>query len=1426
MKKKACMFIAALCAMSDAFAAVDGVTYRNADSVEDWYSTGSYSSLIRGVWQNALYPRDGGTAVFTAAGTTKLKPTSGLQLGAIETRSGASVTLQDAGLTMTGNAPYIQADYNATFTLAPNCPVSGTGANTLTVKTDPGYGFGTVECYNLFSNLGLLDFESGNINARFADCAQTMLTTGPVRLSGAQLHYVGSASAAGGAAAASIATGAGATFTFAPGTAYLRVALGNNAASATLTTGPIVRGDGATAELAGNQYGDNQMGVSTFVKTTQTPTLVNGIIDPWLVMRGQNDHAANLDFLTYDATKGFIPAKDFYTNDLSAGPTAVVVKAGNFTVDTETSVYALRVLNTETSGRITLNADLKVGDGMHPAGAIFNYDNSASDPGLQINGTGAIDFGDSEGIIWCASRNGDGRRSFYVNVPIKGENGVTFAGPAQEARSPIIYPKAGTTAQWKGPLRLRNVRYAVSNQNQLPSPDVYLDGRGFIRGAQLFFQGTALTNHMHIAGNGLQDSTDRSGALNGNAALNGPVTLMHDATAFGGITFNAPITGHGTLTIESDDSTYTHTFNAANGYDGGTVLKATTLSIGTNGTFGAGPATVGANAVLVFNGVTKSIQNPISGGGTMRLSSATVAATGTNDLAYLVFDGASQSGVVGASALTVKNTRVAGVVGAGSVSGADGDASLTVTRTTDGEFHPALAGTARLVKEGTASLALFNDSTSSGGITVNGGTLKTVGRIEAPFQDSLVFHLDATVAGSFRYAADGVTITNWCSTTGGVVFGPAGGVFKGPTRDVAGWNGKPVVRFAAGASNRLYSVANVAPRTLFFAIRPRPGNMVSCAGLFGRAATDRNGIRAVTFVSGNGSWTWDSGAAGAQFDSDGHFIIDGGQGGYREISNGQPQVLVAEKSDTSENDNRLLSFKAGLGGYCDTATVIAYDRDFDGDVAEVIAYNRILTEQERKGVENYLARKWKDGDFYAGADTLALGSGAVTLGGNGVLDLAGAHVTAAALAGTGAITNSSERPATLTVTGANSFRGTVGGSVKIVSASGSPDLLLAEDASLEAASGTTTLGVYTAKPPADGLLWWMDASDASTVTTNAAGEVTQWTSKGGTVASFAKDGTLPMPTYTPAGSAGALNGNKPGVWFNGTGRMRLAANASVAPATTFVVFHTTAAGVNKGTDAGFYGYRDTDCGLRYWSGQGIQYADGSSPFSNADACYGNGARLQLVIYNTSGAAAFPADQTHVFSGVAATGRPTVAKVFVFGCYHASLDRCFIGWICESIAYSRILSDAERVQVENYLMAKWKGAGAIPAANTRVGGSATVASGATLAASGGAALAFDTLSGGGAISGNVTVSEGFEVTVKPGGTTDTLKVVGNVMIGQDAFLQVFNSENIVSGVTGTFLQATGIDGTFGGSNLVKPSRWRVSDTDAVIYRSNGLCVTLH
>ena len=433
-----------------------------------------------------------------------------------------------------------------------------------------------------------------------------------------------------------------------------------------------------------------------------------------------------------------------------------------------------------------------------------------------------------------------------------------------------------------------------------------------------------------------------------------------------------------------------------------------------------------------------------------------------------------------------------------------------------------------------------------------------------------------------------------------------------------------------------------------------------------------------------------------------------------------------------------------------------------------------------------------------------------------MLDLAGSDVTVASLAGTGLITNSSDRAATLTVTGSSTFSGEVRGNVALSMAGGTLAASLSDDASL-AVAGNSTLGVYNYQPPTEGLLWWMDASDASTITTNASGQVTGWTSKGGAAVSFAPDGTLPKPVYAPVGHANAMGG-KPAIWFDGTGRTRLAGSASKSVRTTFLVWNATAAGVAKTTAAGVYGYKNVDAGIRYWTNQGIQYCYTCSPFSDVDACYVDGNKLPISAYGTSGSVPVPADVVHVLSAVAGAGRAAPEKTYVFGSYHGANDRCFIGWICEAIAYDRCLSESERKQVENYLIAKWKGAGAI-APNATVGGNVTVASGATLTAAAGSPLAVGTLSGAGAISGNVS-ADGFEVTVKPNGTVDKLTVDGTVTFNAGAHLQVNDFNYLVNGNYETFLDATDNVGTFATSNLEKPYGWTLRNGHGQVYQTNG------
>ena len=1389
-------------------AAVDGETYRVAGG-EEWVQTGNYSGLTMGIWKDGAVPADGGTARLVTAGTIKLYPASGLQLGAIEVSSGVNATLTSRGLTMTGANPYIQVANNGTLVCESSTPVSGTGANTLLLKTAPGYGVGRIDLYAGASNFGLLDIESGAVNGYCTGANQTMLTTGPVRLSGGYLSYVAKMASAG-SASASIATGSGSTFTISPGPARLRVALRTNANDATLTVGPIVRDGRAYAEIdCSNETENGQtLGARTFVKTTQAPTLVNGIVEPWLVAKGEGaDTLHDLDFLTYSADAGFFPATNLYAAAFG-NATDVVNVNGNFSIDEETQVLGLRMVNTEEQPAITLNADLKVGDGVHPAAVVLNYASPRGDKSLIVSGTGAIDFGTSEGIVWLGVQHTDARRYLNIGVPVKGSNGITFAAPYQTAgRAPIINPQNDTVAGWTGPLHLRNVRYVASSQKRLPSPDVYLDGRGATRGAQLSFSAATLTNHFHISGNGLQDYTDKAGALYGNGTLEGPITLEHDATfgTYGTFTANGPIDGTGTLTLRSDG--YGFVLNAANTYDGASLIVNSTVTLGANGTLGTGPAAIDASSVLRLAGGTKPIPNALTGAGKVQLVAATVSAAGANDFGTLAFDGNSAESMAGASTFTSTDMTAGAVTGLGTVNGT----KLTVKSAAAGELHATLAAATQLVKDGAGTLSVYSDVASSGGVTVQGGTLKTVGRLDAPFADSLLFHLDATRADTFKYAADG-TVTNWASTVGSIAFKSAGDVYSGPTREATGWNDLPVVKFTAAVSNRLVSSAVVAPRTLFFVVRPRPDNMVSCAALFGQSGKDDNGVRAVTHLAG-GKWTWDSGAGTGShhvFDSDGIFIIDGGKAGYREISSNTPQVIVVEKNDA--NALRALSFSAGLGGHTSMTT-----RNFDGDIAEVVAYDRILTESERKRVENYLGRKWKDGAFYDGVENLSFGTGTLTLAGDGVLDLAGSDVTVASLAGTGLITNSSDRAATLTVTGASTFTGVVRGAVSLSVAGGAMTAALSDDASL-AVNGNATLGAYNYQPPAEGLLWWVDAADAATVTTNANGEVTAWASKGGAPVSFGADGNLPKPTYAPPGHANAMAG-KPAIWFNGEGRMRLVSNAAKSVRTTFLVWNTTAAGMAKGTSAGVYGYQNTDAGIRYWNNLGIQYFANCSPFSDVDLFWLNGSTAPRSTYSTSGAAAVPADAVHVLSAVAGTGRAAPEKKYVFGSYvGGSLSRCFIGWICESIAYDRCLSDAERRQVENYLIAKWRGTGAI-ASNTAVGGNVTVASGATLTAAAGSPLAVGTLSGAGAISGNVSAG-GFEVTVKPNGTVDKLTVDGTVTFNAGAHLQVNDFNYLVNGNYETFLDATDSVGTFATSNLEKPYGWTLRNGRGQVYQTNG------
>jgi len=283
--------------------------------------------------------------------------------------------------------------------------------------------------------------------------------------------------------------------------------------------------------------------------------------------------------------------------------------------------------------------------------------------------------------------------------------------------------------------------------------------------------------------------------------------------------------------------------------------------------------------------------------------------------------------------------------------------------------------------------------------------------------------------------------------------------------------------------------------------------------------------------------------------------------------------------------------------------------------------------------------------------------------------------------------------------------------------------------------------------------------------------------------------------------------------------MRLKSNGYIDAATTFLVWHATAAGVAKGTNGGVYGYQNTDAGLRYWSDGTLQFCYTCSPFSPLDDCRGNGVTLAQGSYGcTASASVFAADKTHLVSVSAAPGRSLNSQYYVMGSYHGSAERSFIGWICELVVYDRRLSEAERVQVENYLMAKWQRADAIPAARTALGSAVQVAAGASVAVPNGTSV-----SGGGTVTGDVTLVSPYVVTVGSDKSVPCLTVNGAATIAPGTALELVNGKVLPNGCLYDFLRATSVTGTFSSFAPGRPFDYRVRGTAASVGKLTGLVI---
>lgn len=253
----------------------------------------------------------------------------------------------------------------------------------------------------------------------------------------------------------------------------------------------------------------------------------------------------------------------------------------------------------------------------------------------------------------------------------------------------------------------------------------------------------------------------------------------------------------------------------------------------------------------------------------------------------------------------------------------------------------------------------------------------------------IVYHLDASRADTLVRDAQG-RVTKWTSANGnGYAFTAETATAPTAAEKI---NGKTVVSFNADAKNNLVGSGTVEHRTVFVVCRPR--RLRPFMGVWGPKGQE-GGLR-----TEQGSAAWENACVegkrgGPNFNSAQALLADGrAHAGGAGFTLGTVQILALRHPEDTMfwNAASRATFTPAVGHYLP-------GRPFDGDVAEVIAFRRLLSEADCRNVSAALALKWRGGvmdeiraQIAEGAKTVTLPKGQYRLafgGGDAYLSLSG-----------------------------------------------------------------------------------------------------------------------------------------------------------------------------------------------------------------------------------------------------------------------------------------------------------------------------------------------------------------------------------------------------------------------------------------------------
>ncbi len=255
--------------------------------------------------------------------------------------------------------------------------------------------------------------------------------------------------------------------------------------------------------------------------------------------------------------------------------------------------------------------------------------------------------------------------------------------------------------------------------------------------------------------------------------------------------------------------------------------------------------------------------------------------------------------------------------------------------------------------------AATNLSLSGSGASLQVGALSVTGTLALAqatlsVKQGLVYRLDASDASQITTLSGTNRVQSWRSSYGNMVFNvsAAPGYSDSPTYEATAFGGRGGVVFGNGESSQLPSTrleANQSTncQTVIFVAKPSV-TQSDLAGIWGQSGND-SGVR----TSGSASW---QGMAAPQ-------IFHGAVGGSHYL-NGAAYAYNANAPFTAGQAQVYSSISAALrtswtnalGNYWNMNQ--GTNRFYRGEIAEVLVYDRKLTDEERITAESFLAVKW------------------------------------------------------------------------------------------------------------------------------------------------------------------------------------------------------------------------------------------------------------------------------------------------------------------------------------------------------------------------------------------------------------------------------------------------------------------------------------